>query len=182
MNPFTKPSIKGFVIEAALIAGAVFSINAASPTVVLPDRFANSPVIVENSPQFKAIVAHDKKLQAQLAKEQSDWKSYSQSVDQQLRDEAERAAKAEAELAKLKAEKKPWWKGIPFIGILSLAVGFLGNPFSFIITRLVELGLGLVAIVGFIALIRFLWPRLKTWGRSGTGWHLPTRSKDTHKL
>jgi Flp pilus assembly protein TadB len=133
------------------------------PTVVLPERFKDAPVVVENSPQFKALAAHNKKLQAQLAKEQSDWKWYSYDVERRLRDEAERAAKAEAELAQLKATQSHSRTGIvsTLFGAFSLGVSFFSNPATFIIGFLIKLGVGLAAIVAFYFLVRYLWRRFR---------------------
>jgi hypothetical protein len=132
----------------------------AQPSVVLPQRFKDAPVLIENSPQLKA-------LQKRINQDNKNWQQYSDVVETRLRDQERLLAKLQEENARFKATNKPWYSKIPFFSILSLGLSFVSNPFSFVITRLIELGLGLVAVAVFVALVRFLWRR-----RKGLNWKL----------
>jgi TolA-binding protein len=60
----------------------------------------------------------------------------------------------EAEKAELKNKKS-----FNFLGLANIAIGFISNPFSFIITKLIELAAGILAIGLFVILGRAAWRR-----------------------
>jgi hypothetical protein len=148
VNPARRLAI---ILLGLYAAGAV---AVAEPTVVIPERFKDSPVIVENSSAFNALVNQNKKLRKQLQAEQKDAKDFEASVAKALRDMDAELQSLRAENAKLKAQITPWYKRIPFFNILSIVVGFISNPLSFIVTRLIELGLGILAIAVFVLVVR----------------------------
>ncbi len=143
----TSRRIAAFVSFAFLLTGAFYAL--ATPTVVLPERFKNSPVLVENSVQFKAIVAKNKDLQKQLVAEQKAHQELQDRTDKDLRDK-------DTELQKLRAEKVVAQKSTAhsIFGLIFSAarvvLSFISNPFSFIITRVVEVAVAIAIVIGLI--------------------------------
>lgn len=115
----------------------------ATPTVVLPERFKDAPVIVENSPQFKRLVAQNRKLQRQLEQERKKHEQFVKQVDEQRRRDAEALAKAQA------ASKHKSLLGL-IPTMIRLTTSFIANPFAFIISRAIQVLLALVVIGAMI--------------------------------
>jgi hypothetical protein len=148
-----------YIVALLMIAYTAVAV----PVVVLPDRFQGAHVINANSPEFNALIAKNKKLAAQLAKDNENWKYYSQDVEQRLREESDRAAKAEAELAKFKAQqsKSHWGIFSTLFGAFGLAVSFFGNPFGFIVGFAIKLLAGIVAAFFLLKFAGSLWRRFR---------------------
>ena len=124
----------------------------ASTVVVLPERFAGNDVVVQNSAAYKDLVKSNRTLTKQLEVERKDKIAFALAVDTQLRAKDEELQKLRAATSKPK---------IPFWNILGLAIGFISNPFGFIVTRLVELALALVAAVLLFIALRWAWRKYR---------------------
>lgn len=133
----------------------------AAPTVVLPERFANSPVVVENSPQFQALAAKNKDLQKQLEAEKKAKADFTKGVDQQLRDKQTELETAQSELAKLKAQHKSSFWSIA-LGLLNIGTQFFLNPFGYLMKTFVSIVEGVVAIVVIFIAAKFAWHLYKS--------------------
>ncbi len=55
----------------------------AGPVVVLPDYYKGNKVVVENSEEYLALIKDNKTLIAQLDKEKSDFKTFSDKIEKQ---------------------------------------------------------------------------------------------------
>jgi len=77
-----KTFLSIFLISCSLCFAAPKSV------VILPEKFQNSTVIIENSAQYKNLLLKNTDLAAQLQKQELDWKSYSEKVAEQQKYDA----------------------------------------------------------------------------------------------
>lgn len=119
--------------------------------VVLPERFANSPVIVQNSPAFKALVANNAKLAQQLSEEKSAQQEFERVTDLELQARADKLEQLEIENDKLKSRSH-----FNFFGFINLVMSFVANPFGFVMQRIIQIVLVLVIIIGSIIAVRVI--------------------------
>lgn len=130
-----------------------------APTVILPERFQTAEVIVKNTPAYRLLQAERNGIAEQLKTEVLKHDAFVLAVGQEERDRVEELTAVQEENARLHASSS---HKIPLWSLFSMAVGFFANPFSFIITRLVELGAGLAAIIIFFIAIRWGFRRLRS--------------------
>jgi Flp pilus assembly protein TadB len=119
-------------------------------TVVLPERFANDTVISKNSAAYKALVAKTQQIADQLNREQQARADFEKRVDEDLQTKQDRLEKLEAEHAAANAAKGKSIFGT-VLSIAGMALGFISNPFGWIVTRLI--GIALALVVGFVIFI-----------------------------
>src|ERR1051325_5280774 len=79
-----------------------------TPVVVLPERFANSEVIVKNSQAYNALEKQSRELAKQLAAEQTEQKKFAAGVDKNLQQTASRLERLEQAQAR-STHRFPIW-------------------------------------------------------------------------
>lgn len=121
-----------------------------NPVVVIPERFKDRQVIVENGPEFKSLVQKNKELSKQLAGEQKARADLEKKVSDELR------AKDD-ELQKLRAEKAQGHKGVwsMVLGVLNIGVMFFTNPLGYMMTTAMSIVEGLIGVVVILVGLKF---------------------------
>jgi len=89
------------------------------PIVVLPERFKNSPVIIQNSPEYIKILEENKELKKQLDNERRELAKFQYKSEEVIRDKEAIVQKA----AEPKSNWFGWFTGLGFVGTILLVGG-----------------------------------------------------------
>lgn len=121
--------------------------------VVLPERFAGQRIIIKNSAEYKSLAKENRELSKQLESERADRGRFETDVDLERQARELELSALRTENAKFKAAShKSWLGGI--WSVVSLSLSFISNPFGFIVSKLISIGLGILAIGLFVVLVR----------------------------
>ena|ERR1700731_4444247 len=144
-----RSHIANLIIGGWLLFGVWVYHTAANPVVVLPERFANREIIVQNSTVYKALVQKNKTLADQLSREQRDLVKLKKDTDKTIQDK-------DLELDHLRATQAQGHKNVfrSILSVVTLVFQFVSNPFQFLISRAIQIGLALLVIVTAFFVIR----------------------------